>query len=238
MKFVCLARQSFDSEAFGVDFYRVTRLDYPVLSRELETVRALPRVMADARIAACDRDADLFFQRNGFRKICLQIRYAMAIAPAEATGPDPEMTTENRLPPEAVRRHVDNLVYDRFNLDAAVPKDGRDRFQAAWIANSLASPAIAKVYEGESFVSFKLGRDETVVDIVSVLLHRQGIGSRLLARVRAVAARAGVSRLVVTTEAENEPACRLYAKNGFVPEAHFSRFHYASPGEIPPSRSA
>lgn len=236
MKFTCLTRQAFDSEAFGLDFYRVTHLDFPVLERELAALRRLPRVMADARIAASDRPADLFFQLQGFRKVCVQLQYAAPVAPAMAEGPEPGDTVENRLPPEAVARHVDNLVYDRFNLDAAAPKAGRDRFQAAWIANSLTSPDIRKVYAGESFVSFKVEGATAVVDIVSVLAHGQGIGSSLMARVFCAAARLGLTLLVVTTEAENEPACRMYQKNGFAPRAHFSRFHYISLRDEPEQR--
>jgi len=236
MKFACLTRQAFDSEAFGLDFYRVTHLDFPVLERELAALRRLPRAMADARIAASDRPADLFFQRQGFRKVCVQLKYAAPVDPALAHGPDPGDTVEDRISPEAVARHVDNLVYDRFNLDAAAPKAGRDRFQAAWIANSLASPHIRKVYTGESFVSFKVESATAVVDIVSVLAHRQGLGSSLLARVFRAVARLGLPELVVTTEAENEPACRLYQKNGFAPQAHFSRFHYISLRDDPEQR--
>ncbi len=239
MEFTCLTRQGFDSEAFGCDFYRVTCCDYAALADELARLRALPGpVMADARVAAADREADLFFQGQGFRKVTVQLRFAGRIDPALAHGPDPGDTAENRLTPREAARHVDNLRYDRFNLDAHAPKAGRDRFQAAWIANSLASPAIRKVYDGASFVSFKYDGPEAVVDIVSVLEHRRGVGTALLRRVAAAAARAGRERLVVTTEAENEPACRLYAKCGLAAEAHFSRFHYASPAEAFPARHA
>jgi GNAT superfamily N-acetyltransferase len=227
MPFACLTRQPFDSDVFGLDFYRVTRWDdHSALAGDLARLRQMPRVMADARIAAADRDADLFFQRNGFRKVTIQLRFAAPVPPGMAEGPEPGDTTEGRLSPQAIARHVDNLVYDRFNLDAAVPKAGRDRFQTAWIGNSMASPAIRKVYDGESFVSFKIDGPEAVVDVVSVLRRRQGVGSALLVRVFRAAARLGLSRLVVTTEAENEPACRLYQKNGFLPDGHFSRFHY------------
>jgi GNAT superfamily N-acetyltransferase len=238
MGFTCLTRQDFDSKAFGRDFYRVTAYDYPVLAGELERLRAMDKVMADARIAASDREADRFFQLAGFRKVTVQVRFAATVDPALAGGPDPDDTAERSLPAAAVARHVDNLTYDRFNLDAFVEKAGRDRFQTAWIANSLASPSIRKVYDGESFVSFKISGVEAVVDVVSVLVHRSGVGSALLRRVFAAAARAGCVRLVVTTEIENEPACRLYAKSGFSPEAWFSRFHYVSPVGTPQTRHA
>lgn len=238
MEFACLTRQDFDSKAFGCDFYRVATSAGEALGRELDRLRTLSGVMADARIAASDREADLFFQRKGFRKITVQLRFAAPVEPAWADAPDPGDTVENRLPRQAVRRHVDNLVYDRFNLDAAVPKAGRDRFQAAWIGNTLASPTIRKVYDGESFISFRIADREAVVDIVSVLVHRRGVGSALMRRVFAAAARARCRRLVVTTEVENEPACRMYAKNGFVPEAHFSRFHYVALGDASQTRQA
>lgn len=238
MGFTCLTRQDFDSKAFGRDFYRVTTYDAPALAGELERLRSMDNVMADARIAASDREADLFFQLAGFRKVTVQVRYAAPVDSALAVGPDPGDTAEDRLPAAAVARHVENLAYDRFNLDAFVEKAGRDRFQAAWISNSLASPAIRKVYEGESFISFKIDGAEAVVDVVSVLDHRRGLGSALLRRVFAAAARAGCARLVVTTEIENEPACRLYAKSGFSPEAYFSRFHYVSPTETSQTRHA
>lgn len=238
MNFTCLARQDFDSRAFGCDFYRVTAYDYAVLAEELPRLRAMARVMADARIAAEDLAADRFFQAQGFRKVTVQVRYASPVDPGLADGPDPLDTAENRLAPGDIARHVANFRYDRFGLDAFAPKAGRDRFQAAWIGNTLASPAIRKVYAGASFVSFKLAGGEAAVDLVSVLEHRRGLGSALMGRVLRAAARAGCARLTVVTEIENQPACRMYVKNGFVPEAYFSRFHYAGPGDPMQKRDA
>ena len=79
------------------------------------------------------------------------------------------------------------------------------------------------------------GRDDLAVlwDIrVSPDARGQGVGSRLLAAAEAWAAARGCSQMKVETQNVNVPACRFYARHGFVLES-VDRFAYpALPDEV------
>jgi len=89
----------------------------------------------------------------------------------------------------------------------------------------MRSKDILKLYDRQSFVSFKRSERTLVVDVFSVLDHRRGVGSALMARLKAYAVRENVPSIQVTTECENLPACLFYQKHGFKVGAFVSRFH-------------
>ena len=51
----CLVRQDFDSEAFGLPFFRLARLDPELLGGEMRRIARLPGALADARLPAAAR---------------------------------------------------------------------------------------------------------------------------------------------------------------------------------------
>lgn len=224
MNLECLELQDFDARAFGAPFFRVKIFDAAGLDRDLEAVAACPRRIIDAAIVSSDRMWDRFFQERGFKKACMQVRFVCEPDKCDA-GVAPGETTEGRLSEADIERHVQNLKYDRFNLDAAIRKEDRDRFQRMWLQNSMRSERIFKLYDMSSFASFKIIEKALCVDVFSVLDRRQGVGSALLARLKAYACREGVEQIQVTTECENLPACQFYQKNGFRIGAFTSRFH-------------
>lgn len=224
MNLECLELQDFDARAFGAPFFRVKTFDAAGLDRDLEAVAGLSRRIIDAAVIAGDRGWDRFFQERGFKKACVQVRFVCEPAACDA-GVEPGETAEGRLSEADIERHVQNLEYDRFNLDAAIRKKDRDRFQSMWMRNSMRSEAILKLYDRASFVSFKVGGEILNVDVFSVLDRRQGVGSALLARLKAYACRNRLKQIQVTTECENLPACLFYQKNGFRIGAFTSRFH-------------
>jgi len=79
----------------------------------------------------------------------------------------------------------------------------------------MASPDILVFREQGAFVSFKIREGTVVIDLVSALSSSRGRGSLLLERLKAWAAGQGHSRIEVTTESENIPACLFYQKNGY-----------------------
>ena len=64
--------------------------------------------------------------------------------------------------------------------------------------------------------SLRLGHFWQIRDLFVLPTHRRrGIGRALLASVRSAAIDSGALRLVLQTEAENDPALRLYADSGY-----------------------
>lgn len=229
MKFHCLKLQDFDTDIFGLPFYRVVDPDPRPLSDELDRVVELPAYFVDAKAPAEDIELSRFLQDQGFAKACLQPRFAYVPAAPPKNAPDPEATAEGRLSPEDLDRHAQNLRYQRFNLDNRVPPEKARLFQRRWLENSMASATVLKVYHGPDFISFKTVGGDIVIDIVSVLTPGRGAGTALLDRVKTHAFRSGARRVLVTTECENLPACRFYLKNAFTLEAMTACFHLVKP---------
>ena len=65
----CLVRQDFDSEAFGLPFFRLARLDPDLLGGEMRRIARLPGALADARLPAAAIAGAALLQRHGFRKV-------------------------------------------------------------------------------------------------------------------------------------------------------------------------
>jgi GNAT superfamily N-acetyltransferase len=66
--------------------------------------------------------------------------------------------------------------------------------------------------------SLRLAHFWQIRDLFVLPTHRRlGVGRALLASVRAAAIASGALRLVLQTEADNDPALRLYADSGYTP---------------------
>lgn len=211
----CLVRQSFDSEAFGLDFYRVATPDREALARDLATLGA-PGIpfMADAKLPAQDIEGSKQLQRLGFRKICVQPTFVLPLRGMRgAAVGEPQAVVD--MPREELAAHAANFTYSRFGLDPDVTQSERQVHQERWLANSMASPDILVFREQGAFVSFKIREGAVVIDLVSALASSRGRGSLLLERLKTWAAGQGHSRIEVTTESENIPACLFYQKNGY-----------------------
>jgi GNAT superfamily N-acetyltransferase len=212
MTLTCLTRQDFDSEAFGLDYYRVTQFDYVALSGELAS---LPTpFMADAKLPAQDIDGSKQLQKIGFCKVCVQPTFVADLSGMSGTAAgEPQGAVELHQP--ELDAHAANFPFNRFGLDPQITEDERVEHQRRWISNSMASDKILKFMEQGAFVSFKLRESEVVIDLVSALPSARGRGSLLLGRLKTWAAFKGYTRIEVTTESENVPACLFYEKNGF-----------------------
>jgi ribosomal protein S18 acetylase RimI-like enzyme len=99
---------------------------------------------------------------------------------------------------------------------------------ASWLEGNIGSGRLeAFVADGNGlFVGFavtmsvpaslRLGRFWQIRDLFVLPSHRRlGVGRMLLDVVREAAIRAGALRLVLQTEADNDPALRLYAESGY-----------------------
>jgi len=211
----CLARQEFDSAAFGLDFYRVTRNDFQALARQLARLRDGGKpFMADAKLPAQDVEGAKALLRLGFAKVCTQVTFSRdlsgvaAVASGEPVGPA-------ALPDAELDAHATNFPFSRFGLDPQVSLEERVRHQRMWVVNTMRSGEVLKFMEPGGFVSFRRRGETVAIDLVSVLPQARGRGSLLLGRLTGWAAGQGVKNIEVTTEAENLTACLFYQKNGF-----------------------
>ena len=219
LNLTCLARQGFDSEAFGLDFHRVIRFSYPDLTREVGLLR--PPFMADAKLPVRDIAGAKALQAIGFRKICVQPTFVLELGGPPSVLSEAEPIALVDLTPEDLEAHAANFIYSRFGLDPQITEAERIAHQRKWLVNTMASPDIRKILGLGSqpgvraFVSFKVREGQAAIDLVSVLDPGRGMGSSLMARLKTWAASSGLSRIEVTTESENMPACLFYQKNGF-----------------------
>ncbi|GAB6039231.1 hypothetical protein JCM15519_37900 [Fundidesulfovibrio butyratiphilus] len=220
----CLVPQSFDAEVLGRPYFRVLRLDPEALGRELA---ALPcPCMADAKIPAEDVDGAKTLQQLGFFKVCVLFHLARNLTETHRSTTE-DATPSGSMQPDApcLDALTANFRYNRMNLDPFVPPDLAFAHQRRWLANTFASSEVLKFTGPRAVVSFRRDDHLARIDLVSVVGHRRGLGTRLFAELFAWCAREGLSRVEVTTEAENLPAWRFYMKNGFEPVGASCVFH-------------
>lgn len=222
MDLTCLARQGFDSEAFGLNYYRVVHFDYDALAREFSALT--PPFMIDAKLPAQDIAGSKCLQDLGFRKVCVQPTYVLELTgtPGVAVG---EPLGKVDMAQADLKAHAANFPFSRFGLDPQVTDAERIAHQRMWLVNTMASNDILKFVEQSAFVSFRTREGAVVIDLVSALASARGKGSLLLGRLKAWAAFKGYSHIEVTTECENILACLFYQKNGFRLDRAVAAFH-------------
>lgn len=221
----CIERMGFDSDAFALPFYRVQRIDRERLADEVENLKAAPGpLVVDAKVAAEDIQSAQLLMLLGFRKICTQftlVHRLLETHPAKDVRIDRELVLEDAT----IWEHAGNFRYDRFSLDPLLPGDGRRRLYFKWIKNSLTGRTKLVAYLGQEFCSFSEGGEGVVIDLLSVLCPRRGIGARLMDAVTSYARLKGYKHVTVTTECENKPGWRLYLQRGFQVSGFVSVFH-------------
>lgn len=222
MRFACLAPQQFDSQAFGHDYYRVVRFEYPALQEELAALR--PPFMVDAKRPAQDIEGAKALLRLGFTKACVQPTFVLDLAETRGAAVG-EPFGKHPMDTDELEAHAANFLFTRFGLDPSVTERERVHHQRLWIGNSMASTEILKFVEPGAFVSFRVKDGAAAIDLVSVLPEARGRGSLLLGRLRAWAASKGLGRIEVTTESENITACLFYQKNGYRLDRAAVAFH-------------
>ncbi|MEO8024996.1 MAG: GNAT family N-acetyltransferase [Bryobacteraceae bacterium] len=216
---------AFDSEAFGFPFYRVSRVLAAPLVAELAALKQRGPFAADAKCRAEDIENSRILMDCGFRKVCMQVTLMRHLEPAASASSECVAFADRLEIGEAeLHRHARNFTADRFALDPLLPSEGHDRLYAAWLRNSLGGAAQV-AYVGRNLCTFTIRGDELVIDLVSILDHRQGIGSRILHSVVGRAAELGLRAVRVTTECENVAAWSMYMKQGFTPISYTACFH-------------
>jgi GNAT superfamily N-acetyltransferase len=222
-----IVAQDFDSDAFGVPFYRIAQWEGAGLAQELSALQKQRPLVIDAKAAAADLDRNAFLQRHKFRNVCAQLELHHHLKAIDKPGHAVEVTAGMALPGDLLARHARNFTADRFALDPFLPKAGHDRLYEKWIANSLGG-RMSVARHGTDFCSFTEEGNQVTIDLLSVLNQRQGVGRSL---VLALLARAHAHRMTsvrVVTEAANSAAWQLYLGCGFTLVGIKNCYHFVA----------
>ena len=221
----CIAEQAFDTQVFGVPFFRIVALDLPALREELPAVLRRRPLIIDAKIPASAHDAARFLHGFGFRTVCTQIALAHRLSPVPNYPAAVTLVSSTDMSESTIRAHVENFRSDRFSLDFRIDPAARDNLYTAWIRNSIGGRTQLALY-GANFCSFQEGCDALTIDLLSVLDKRRGIGRNLVNAVLALARGRGMRAVEVVTECGNEAAWRLYLSCGFAVTGFLDCLHY------------
>lgn len=221
----CLARQSFDSEIFGVPYYRIVAFSQPQLAAELLPLSKQRPVMIDAKVPADQCELARWLQGLGFRLVCTQIALTRDGTPTASLPGPVQIAGGLALDEKTIAAHAANFRTDRHSLDPMIEPARHDLLYRQWIANSL-SGRMMVASEGRNFCSFRGYENQVAIDLLSVLDKRRGVGGRL---VNAVLTQAGRHRNVrVVTECANDAAWRLYLSHGFQVESFIDCLHFVA----------
>lgn len=211
-----LVYQTFDSEIFGLPFYRVADPGSPSLAGEIANLAAAGRFAVDAKLSAGDTEGLARLEALGFRRVCGQtlLTHDLAGPDAPRGGIAARILDRLELDAETLRAHAAGFRFARFLQDPRLPAAGAQRLLERWIANSLGGRCKLAVI-GRDFCSFRAAGDEIVIDLLSCLETGQGHASALLQAVIAHGRARAARSIRVVTESENAPALRAYERNGF-----------------------
>lgn len=220
-----VVRSDFDSEIFGVDFYRVVSNEIGLVRHEIE-VLPRERLIVDAKIAADDLGLVAGLGAIGFRKASTLVEFETK--PAADTAADPDLSRSLELGSEDLDAHARGFRFQRLMQDVRLDRARTTELMRRWIKNSLAGRRETLAI-GRNFCTFSVDRQRMTIDLLSCLDKGQGIGGRLLRSVHAEATARGCTEVRVTTEAENIGAMRLYSAAGFRPVAAWAAMHLVRP---------
>ncbi len=222
-----VVQQAFDSEAFGIPFYRVVAWAGSDLEKELSVLLSRRPIVIDAKVGADQLERNAFLQRLGFRNVCTQL--ALRLSPPAGGRPEHRIAIGERLhlPADVVGRHVRNFRVDRFAMDILLDPAGHERLYAQWIANSLSGRMLVASH-GENFCSFRAEKSGLAIDLLSVLNQKQGIGRSLVRAIIGYAEQRGLQEVRVVTECANRAAWRLYQDSGFRLDGFLNCYHFVA----------
>jgi GNAT superfamily N-acetyltransferase len=222
----CVELSPFDTEVFGHPFYRIHRFDPDGLRADIASLPPAPKVVVDAKVPASDTQTAQLLMSLGFRTVAMLFHLTHSLEKPAAAPLAAEIVSRLELPEEAIRLHGRNFRFDRFNLDPLLSHEGAARLFSRWVNNSLTQGRKQVIHIGYDICTYSVREDGSVIiDIVSVLRHRMGIGKSLIGALVNECRRLGAPALHVTTECQNIPAWTLYRNSGFQPAGFTSAMH-------------
>lgn len=220
-----LAFQNFEYEIFKVPFFRITDFDLDTLDRELAQVDSEnEKYIIDTKMNSHLYDNDIFLQKHGFRKVCMQVE--LIAKPKKVTDNGGAVIEKVvKMDPAVIRKHAEGFIYDRFSLDAMLSVEKKNERFSLWINNSLLNENIYVCRIGDNFCTFKDKGDILFIDLVSVIDAGKGFGTKIMNAVLDFAFEHKKTAVHVITECENIASVALYKKCGFDITYFYSCFH-------------
>ena len=124
--------------------------------------------------------------------------------------------------------------YSRFRLDNRFPVGSYERLYSRWMEQSVNQAMATEVFcymiEDTPKGLVTLDRKDGVGTIGLVAIHEdyqhQGVGSTMMQHVISYSKKKQIEKLIVVTQLDNIPACRLYEKNGFKVQSVTDVWHW------------
>lgn len=212
----------FDSDIFGVDYFRVVSSDKRAIEKDLKTLQ--PHCIVDAKIDIDNIELDVFLQEQDFKKICTQVTLHIKNIKNIPKLDDVSIDDYLYISHKDIKQHSQNFIYNRFVLDSRLDKKLSFLVYERWITNSLQNKNIKIAHIGNDFCTFKIDANTVVLDLLSVLNKKQGIAKKLLQAVEHWSFENNINTIIVGTESENTIALGLYKKYGFIADSFISCF--------------
>lgn len=216
----------FDSDVFGLPFYRVLDADAGAVAEALKGLPSGPAVV-DLKLPASDPDETARFAALGFRKASIMVEFEAP--PLVSALPDPKLARTCALSGADLTAHAAGFRFQRFRQDGRLPAERSIDLMRRWIANSLAGRRETLAI-GPNFCTFSADDTCLTIDLLSCIDQGQGMAKRLLTSFHAEGQARGATILRVTTEAENARAMHSYARAGFVPVRSYVAMHWIRQG--------
>ena len=124
---------------------------------------------------------------------------------------------------ELINLAIESGIYSRFNIDKNIEKGKFRELYKQWIVNSVNKKIATEVItynDGNNIAGMvTLGEKNSKGDIGIIAVNEnyrgKKIASKLITAAEHYFEKQGYLEMQVVTQGNNEPACRLYEKNGF-----------------------
>lgn len=215
-----IERSEFDSEVFGLDFFRVA---VPDANRVAIELTKLPQngAVVDAKLDAGDFVTLGRFDALGFRRAATLVEFASQ--PLAGTA-EFDVQRSLLLDPDSLDAHARGFRFQRFAQDSRLPVEKAVELMRRWITNSLAGRRETMAI-GQNFCTYDVADGRLTIDLLSCIDRGRGMAAQLLGAIHQEAAARGCHEVRVTTEAENVTAMRVYMSGGFRPRAAYAAMH-------------
>lgn len=124
--------------------------------------------------------------------------------------------------------------YSRFKLDGRFPAGSFERLYSRWIEQSVNHSMASEVFcymiesipRGIVTLDYKNGIGTIGLVAIHEDFQQRGIGTAMMRHVISYSNEKQMAKLNVATQLDNNPACRLYEKNGFEVETVTDVWHW------------
>jgi len=135
---------------------------------------------------------------------------------------------EGGLARQLVDMALQSGTHSRFKLDPGFISDEFEKLYRKWIQTAFEENIILLYTNANGMITVNIEKLTARIGLFAVdsKYQRKGIGADLLVAAESYAINNGAKSMKITTQANNEEACRLYTKMGYEVEAVSYVYHY------------